>query len=183
MANTRQENEFACANYWKQSWSDHKWNPVMLNNSHAQASNLYGKLQQKLVTMMLGLPSELTTKSHHIAARFTRWCALHAAGGGWMSDYDVVNLGLTPSEANKLIGSETLNANKGSAHLIYATKEHAEHAIKKFIATELIKNGEVASEAAILGIKNPLNAGKLIKHAKATKTLLKADVMKNLLIK
>lgn len=178
---TNQGEEFECANWWKTSWESKNWNPVMLNKSHAQASNLYGKLQQKLVGMMYGAAPELHNRIDWIMARFTRWCALHAAGGGWMSDYDVYNIDLAPELANQVIGSATLAVNKGKGFLFYATKEHAESAIKKFISADLIKSTNVLSEATILGVKDNLDeVVKLVKHVQETKKGCRSVLMKGL---
>jgi hypothetical protein len=178
---TNQGEEFECANWWKTSWTARKWNPVMLNKSHAQASNLYGKLQQKLVGMMYGAAPELHNRIDWIMARFTRWCALHAAGGGWMSDYDVLNIGLNPDIAKQELGSKTIAINKGSAFLFYATKEHCDFAIKKFISSDLIRGTNVLPEATILGVKENLDGViKLVKHAQENKKGCRSVIMKNL---
>jgi hypothetical protein len=178
---TNQGEEFECANWWKTSWTNRGWNPIMLNKSHAQASNLYGKLQQKLVGMMYGAAPELHNRIDWIMARFTRWCALHAAGGGWMSDYDVYNLDLSPETAYNELGSTTLAVNKGKAFLFYATKEHAENAIKKFISSDLIKGASVISESTILGVKDNIeDTAKLVKHIQDTKKGSRSVLMKGL---
>jgi len=78
----RQEEEFSCANFWKSSWTTHGWTPVMLNKTHAAASPLMRLLMVKCVR---------DSVPQVVASRFTRWCALHAVGGGWMSDYDLLN--------------------------------------------------------------------------------------------
>ncbi len=180
IARTSQPEEFGCANYWKASWTKAGWNPVMLNKSHAQASNMYGKLQQKLVSMMYGAPSELVSQLNWITARYTRWCALHAAGGGWMSDYDVYNMDLFPALAREELAGSTLAVNKGKAYLFYATKEHVESGIKKFITSDLISDKKLVSEATTLGCKNNLDKiVKLVKHVHSTKLKSRSEIMKN----
>ena len=87
-----QDEQFACANVWKSTWEAQGWDPVMLNRSHAQGSPLHLKLMTKLTRLAPVLPNELQNNFAFICARFSRWCALHAAGGGWMSDYDVANI-------------------------------------------------------------------------------------------
>ena len=96
IAQSKQGEEFACANWWKTSWTNLGWEPVMLNRSHAMGSPLYNKLQQKLMTTAMGLDPVLLNNFDWIVARFIRWCALYAAGGGWMTDYVVVNKEFTP---------------------------------------------------------------------------------------
>lgn len=153
----------------------------MLNRTHSQASNLYGKLQQKLVNETRTLPAEMTTRIHWIMARFARWCALHAAGGGWMCDYDVVNKKFTPDVAEKIESENTLYVNSGNpAFLFYATKEHAGNAIKKFISDPLVKDKKLIDECKILGIKGKAKAeSPYLLHAKVKDGLCKSGVMKN----
>lgn len=125
----------------------------MLNRTHALASSFYSKLQQKLV--QLSHFQEVAARMPWHNARFSRWCALHAAGGGWMSDYDVLNLDLSPAEAKKKM-DKTFLINEGSAYLFYATKEHCGNVIKKFMSEDLIENGKIRSEAEILGAESEL---------------------------
>jgi hypothetical protein len=143
-----QAEEFACANWWKTSWTANGWEPVMLNRSHAQGSSLYNKLQQKLAQSGVG-KQWLQSRVAWFHARFSRWCALHAAGGGWMSDYDVLNIGFAPEMA-KEHQDKTLLINPGPAYLFYATKEHCGNAIKKFLLEDLTENESVRSEFEIL---------------------------------
>jgi hypothetical protein len=182
IALSNQPEEFACSNWWKQSWTKNGWEPIMLNRSHAQGSPLYQKLQQKLMNTAHGLPPELTNRFDWIVARFVRWCALHAAGGGWMSDYDVFNRSLKPEIAEECEKNDTLQVNdNGPAYLIYATKEHCENAIKKFIQETMVEDNLVRYEGHILGVQGGLvPIIPLVTHAKNTKELPRSGVLKNL---
>jgi hypothetical protein len=153
-----QPEEFACANWWKTSWTANGWTPVMLNRSHAQASSFYGKLQQKLAALALS-SQELVARVPWHHARFTRWCALHASGGGWMSDYDVLNLDLTPTRATV---NATLLINEGPAYLFYATKEHCGNVLKKFLSEDLNESGRIRPEIEILGLEPEM--GTILEH-------------------
>jgi hypothetical protein len=155
-----QPEEFACANWWKTSWAANGWDPVMLNRSHAQGSTLYNKMQQKLARSGIG-QQWLQSTIAWFHARFSRWCALHAAGGGWMSDYDVLNIGLTPEMA-KQHAEKTLLINSGPAYLFYATKDHCANAIKKFLIEDLIEDGNVRFEFDILNAEP--DTGTLFEH-------------------
>jgi len=178
---SNQNEEFACANWWKHSWENNGWQNTMLNRSHAQASPLYNKLTQKLMNTAHGLPPELATRFDWIIARYIRWCALHAAGGGWMSDYDVVNKGFNPEMAEEHEKDGTLHINDNEpAYVFYATQEHCANAIKKFIAEQLIDDGKVLPESHILGISSKLYPiMSLMHHAKTTAELPRSGVMKN----
>jgi hypothetical protein len=162
--NAVQADEFGCANWWKTSWEHSGWSTVMLNKSHAQGSSMYNKLQQKLAAAM-NASQALTARSGWFHSRFTRWCALHAAGGGWMSDYDVLNIALTPLEAKKQIGDKTLVVNEGPAYLFYASAEHCTAALKKMLSEDLTENGVMRNEIDILGASvMPESITQLVKH-------------------
>jgi len=177
-----QQEEFGCANYWKHSWTANGWEPVMLNRSHAQGSPLYLKMQAKLVKQALGISMDLRNQTPWITARFVRWCALHAAGGGWMSDYDVANLGFTPEQADVHENYATIQINDDApAYVFYATQDHCANAIKKFIQDDLIDGSKVLNEAQILGLKSGLHECLLLlHHAKSSGAEKRSDVMKSL---
>jgi hypothetical protein len=148
---SNQTEEFQCANLWKASWTKAGWNPVMLNRSHAQNSSMYNKLQQKLASTF-HQDQRLVARSAWHHARFARWCALHAAGGGWMSDYDVLNVGLDPKAAWNAVqdSGKTLLANDGPTYLVYATAEHCLAAIRKMILEDLSEDGAIRPEREVV---------------------------------
>jgi len=151
ISQSNQNEEFACANEWKRSWEANGWNCQMLNRSHSQCSTMYNKLQQKLMTVAKGLPSDLLVRFDWIVARYVRWCALHAAGGGWMVDYDVVNKSFKPTDAESKVKNDTLYVNHDAlAYLFYASKEHAENVIKIFIQEPICEGNLLLKEYDIL---------------------------------
>jgi hypothetical protein len=180
---SNQAEEFNCANAWKHSWTENSWSPIMLNRTHAQGSPLYIKLQAKLVKQALGISMELRSQIQWISTRFARWCALHAAGGGWMSDYDVVNLGFKTEQAAEYEKDATLQINEVvPAYVFYATQDHCANAIKKFIQDDLIQDNAVLPEAHILGIRSGLYPVlPLLHHAKSTTEKTRSQVMMDLL--
>jgi hypothetical protein len=146
-----QSEEFARANYWKQSWEKHGWDPVILNNSHAKGSPLYQKLVAKLLLVSKKLSAADQNNFQSILVRFTRWCALHAAHGGWMSHYDVLNCGFTPLDAEKLAKNQTLVLiGNSKPFLMFANTELCFSAISKFISEDLNENGDIKREQEIL---------------------------------
>jgi hypothetical protein len=177
-----QSEEFSCANYWKTSWEQNGWETAMLNRSHAQSCPMYGKLQQKVMNLGLSLPPELATEFNKISARFARWCALHAAGGGWMSDYDVFNRSFKPEAAEKTEEKNTLLIVGEPAYLFYATQEHCGKAIKKFLTSEFMKDDKLVPEYELLEI-NQTTAGyrKSVVHVKKTEDETRSSIMQKLL--
>jgi hypothetical protein len=153
----------------------------MLNRSHAQASSLYNKLMQKIMQLSNGIDPELNTRFDWIIARYVRWCALHAAGGGWMSDYDVANKGFTPQIAQEVEEKGTLQINAGQpACLFYATQEHCANAIRKFTQEPLAEGKEMFFEANVLGILTDLHRiMPLVSHATEANGLPRSAAMKN----
>lgn len=78
-----------------------------------------------------------------------------------MSDYDVLNMGLTPAMA-KPSSEKTLLINNGPAYLVYATKDHCANAIKKFLLEDLTEDGKVRFEFDILNAEQKF--GTLLEH-------------------
>jgi hypothetical protein len=176
-----QPEEFACANWWKNSWEKNGWEAVMLNRSHAQGSHLYQKLTSKLINTNPKLPNEIQNRFAWMVTRFSRWCALHAAGGGWMSDYDVANIAFNPTIAGNFEQEGTLHMVAGEpCWLFYATKEHCAAAINKFIQSELVEDSAIRNEADILDVKGQLYPiMPFLFHAKKNGDTQRSAVMAN----
>jgi len=181
IAQSNQPEEFACANYWKSSWENNGWETTMLNRSHAQASSLYNKLTQKVVGLSNGIKPEIATRLDWIIARYMRWCALHAAGGGWMTDYDVANKGFTPEIADEYEKDGTLHINANDpAYIIYATQDHCANAIRKFIQEPIIMDDKMRPESNILGVTSSLYPIlMLMLHAKKSEDKSRSEAMKS----
>ena len=133
------------------------------------------------MAIAMGLHPEILNKFDWIVARYIRWCALFAAGGGWMTDYDVVNKEFTPEVAKSYEDHGTLHINGGEpAHIFYATKEHCANAIKKFVQEPLVEGNKLINESETLGVENTLgDILKFIHHAKSSKLEVRSQVMLN----
>lgn len=168
---------------WKASWEKQGWECRMLNRSHAKCSNLHLKLVRKLVDTSNRLPPELTNYAHKMMARYVRWCALHAAGGGWMSDYDVVNINFPAQVAELKEANGTLQVvTKEPAWLFYATQELCYAALTKFIHSDLFEGSRFIPEAEILAADDKLGlVQELLFHAKKTPLKKRSEEMKELL--
>ena len=134
--------EFAKANLWKDSWSRAGWNPVMLNSSHAQISPQRIKLAEKMMSIFPLLNRQNNESQDVLQLRWNRLCALHAAGGGWISDYDVLNLGFTPSMGEEWEKSPFVIAGK-PANVMYISKEICNAAMNKILSSEMISTDGV----------------------------------------
>jgi hypothetical protein len=158
-----QNEEFACANIWKASWENAGWECVMLNQSHASGSSHYPLILGKFLWLIragVGISEETATR---LQSRFGRWGILTSVGGGWMTDYDVLNLGFTPAMADKIEAETGLAINKeGPAWIIYATAQESYNACKDFVEKNLFKKKkptETETESKILGIKKDFFKG------------------------
>jgi hypothetical protein len=69
--------------FWRESWYQAGWDPIVLSLHDAQRHPEYRTLQSKLDTLQLDAFNKLL---------FTRWLAMGSAGGGWYVDYDVFPL-------------------------------------------------------------------------------------------
>ena len=148
LALTNQAEEFSKANLWKESWTRAGWNPVMLNTSHAQISNVRNKLFTKLFQSFPSLIKEQNECEDTLRLRLNRLCALHAAGGGWMSDYDVLNIGFSPQLAEAYEKNSFVISGK-PAYLIWISNEIINAAMSKILSTDLIVEGKMLYEQEI----------------------------------
>lgn len=147
----------------------------MLNRSHAQVSLKYNKMLQKLVGELRHL-DVLRPRFDWIVARFVRWCALHASGGGWMSDYDVLNLGFTPEAAGKFKDALVVAGNP--AHLFYVSADNAQNVLQKLLSEQIIEEEAVKMECDIL--KTSAKTIDCVKRATVEKGASKSLEMKRI---
>jgi hypothetical protein len=152
-----QDEQFAQANVWKASWERAGWECVMLNPSHAAMSPQASMLQGKVASISRTTPGLSDAIGVKLQVKFARWGALFGVGGGWMSDYDVVNLGFTPEMAEEIEKEADIAVNTlSSAWIIFATHREAYEACKDFLERPLFKTetpSEPKTEAEILGIQ------------------------------
>jgi hypothetical protein len=73
------------------------WNPVVLYDHHAKAHPLYDLLKESVSK----LPT-INVPEYELAC-YLRWLAVAARGGGFMSDYDVVNYSFKPTPIPSLM--------------------------------------------------------------------------------
>jgi hypothetical protein len=179
---SNQPEEFACANIWKESWEKNGWEAVMLNNSHAKGSNLYQKLVTRILKTLPHFSLEDQNNLQRVMVRFTRWCALHAARGGWMSDYDCVNVGFSPQDADELAKSDSLIViGKPSSYLFYANHDICGGTISKFIADGIMNGSSISSESELLNFsKEYSDMDKKIVHVRKSDGKTKSEAMKSI---
>ncbi len=77
--------------HWRRSWASRGWNPVVLGEHHAQAHPLYGLFKNAVSKF-----PTINVPEYEMAC-YLRWLAVAALGGGFMSDYDVVNYSFNAS--------------------------------------------------------------------------------------
>jgi len=84
------ENQLRLIDLWNESWSKRGWGPTMVNLATAKKHPRFGALQEAVAK----LP---TVNGHgYEDTCYYRWPALAVCGGGWLSDYDVMNYGFLP---------------------------------------------------------------------------------------
>jgi len=151
----RQEEEFACANIWKATWEKNGWSTVMLNNSHAKANQFHQKMIAKLLNASKQLPASEQNNFQPNQVRFSRLFALAAAGGGWLSNYDVVNKGFTASMATELERQNSIIcAGNEKPHLVFMSSAIAFSLLQKILAEELVENGKLKQEIQFFSLQN-----------------------------
>jgi hypothetical protein len=75
---------------WAESWRTHGWEPRILTERLVHADPEFNRFLAKVGTF----PTK-TARAYENAC-YLRWLALLGAGGGWLTDYDVINFGFKP---------------------------------------------------------------------------------------
>lgn len=79
---------------WQRSWANAGWNPVVLNEDFVRSNPRYDFFKYHFW-------NKPTTYGHdYCGACFMRWLAVAQAGGGMLTDYDVINYGFEPREVS-----------------------------------------------------------------------------------
>lgn len=106
------ENQIEIIEIWKESWIKNGWDPIVLDRKSINCSD-------EQINYLENLPS-VNPKKYEMAC-FLRWNAMSNIGGGWMCDYDVINLGFTPEDSKKY---ESISILQGHVPcLVYGTPE------------------------------------------------------------
>ena len=71
--------------HWSRSWASRGWNPVVLSQKNAQSHPLFNVFNDRVKTLPTINPVAYELACYH------RWLAVAQMGGGFMSDYDVIN--------------------------------------------------------------------------------------------
>ena len=79
---------------WRKSWAKAGWDPVVLSESDMLSCPKYRYYKTKF----WALPTEYG--HDYEGACFMRWAAVAHLGGGMMTDFDVINYGFTPRDAD-----------------------------------------------------------------------------------
>jgi hypothetical protein len=165
--NTDQAEQFSRANYWKHSWERNGWHASMLNRTHAQASPYYTKLQRKIMESSNGTPLQHGVERDKLSAKYSRWCALHSARGGWLSHYDVLNMGFSVVDAESKEKESQIHVTEGAPYLIYASHSFVAQALERILAEPLFNDGEIRNEFELFGLKSSIDSLPVI-HVKET---------------
>ena len=88
---------------YKQSWSKHGWNPIVLNEEHSKRNELFHKLDLDNPDANFYKTIHPTMWKYHRSCycRLLAYCQyVREHGATLYSDYDVMNYGFTPSILN-----------------------------------------------------------------------------------
>lgn len=120
-AKGRQSNESqAVMEAWKKGWTSRGWNPVVLTLREAAVHPKFDDLQARIEQWpMVGDRREM-------ANRFNRWLALDGAGGGLLTDMDVLPGDFTPKMLAADGGSMVFRQTEESEmHAMFVNREDA----------------------------------------------------------
>jgi len=93
---TQAENQREILDLWQRSWASRGWSPTVLGPEDAKPHPFYSTVTEHVKVEHKG-PNPLIYE----LACFHRWLALARRGGGFSSDYDVMNYGLWPIPPRK----------------------------------------------------------------------------------
>lgn len=88
--------EMALIELWSESWKRQGWQPIVLNDSSLDRD----ESTRTLMRHFERLPSQNRRNLDRWC--YARWLAVAQQGGGFMSDYDVINYSFAPREAGAL---------------------------------------------------------------------------------
>jgi hypothetical protein len=91
-----EQEELDLIDLWKESWSQAGWEPIVLG----QGSLIYDAESLEILNRVRQLPS--INRKFLDYWCYARWLAVAQQGGGFMSDYDVINYSFAPRPADKL---------------------------------------------------------------------------------
>lgn len=76
--------------HWKRSWAKQGWDVGVINKETARKHPFFWEFHQRVDALPTVNPKDYELSCYY------RWLAMAVVGGGFMSDYDVVNYGFTP---------------------------------------------------------------------------------------
>jgi hypothetical protein len=119
---------------WRESWERYGWEPVVLNQSHVPTTPICHAIMGRVLGLRQYNPGLSALAIDLMLARCARWCALASMGGGWMSDYDVLNIGLTPDVAEDLEKrSPLIRPQDEPAYIIFANGQASLQALHELV--------------------------------------------------
>lgn len=143
------DNQIEIIEVWKKSWENNGWNPIVLDRKFIKCTNLE-------IEYLENLPS-VNPKKYEMAC-FLRWNAMSNIGGGWMCDYDVINIGFSPEDSKKY---ESMSILQGHVPcLVYGTSEDYKHIFNIFTTessnfiTKIDEKSHTSDMIIISNIKN-----------------------------
>ena len=85
-----QRGQQATFDAWKDTWSSAGWKPMVLTRQHAERHPLFAELSAKFKSF------PFTNDPEYEMACFYRHIAMTVVGGGYLADYDTVNVNVPP---------------------------------------------------------------------------------------
>jgi hypothetical protein len=133
---------------WKKSWSDNGWNPIVVSLEDAKRHPRYNEIDLKDYSSNLYKHS--INGPDYLELCYSRWFA-YACNDGFWSDYDVINYGFTPEDAQHLVQYDpAFIDNIGSCG--FATLKGHELIIEGFV--EAIKKDTIVNDILFLQEKH-----------------------------
>ena len=118
---------------WKNIWARAGWKPVVLSEKHAALHKDYQVMRDRFLTW------PTTNPAGYELACYLRYLAVSVVGGGYMTDYDTINVnvppppgcGYLPNEGRLTAHDDTVPA------MVTGTEEEFERVIQEMFAVDI----------------------------------------------
>jgi hypothetical protein len=129
---------------WKQSWSAHGWEPVVIGPRDAEEHPWHSFIQ----SLFAGFPTT-NPKAYELAC-WMRWVAMSLCGG-MMVDYDVLNFGFTPDmlPANPGNYASILADNNPCPCAVHGTSKQYDNTARLFLEHKPVEGQHISDQNLI----------------------------------
>ena len=138
-------------NSWAKTWSEAGWNPMIIGEAHARRHPRYNELRARFDAFPTPNPSD------YELACYLRHVAMGVVGGGYLADYDTMNVNVPPPpQCGYLANGGVLTVHQESS-----MDDGFGHAPSRNVVPALV-SGDAAAYEAFTNYMNEVDVGAVI---------------------